>query len=77
MRKIIVTALLCLPMVAMAKTSYHAQVNHFALKQGQEWSWGGKLPKPQILSGKIKRLKIMAIQSIVWVAVWASGVVLV
>lgn len=48
MRKIIITALLCLPMAAMAKTSYHAQVNHFALKQGQEWSWGQVAKTPNI-----------------------------
>lgn len=48
MRKIIVTVLLCLPMVAMAKTNYYTQTNHFALKQGQEWSWGQVVKTPSI-----------------------------
>lgn len=48
MRKIIVTVLLCLPMVAMAKTNYYTQTNHFALKKGQEWSWGQVAKTPNI-----------------------------
>lgn len=48
MRKIIVSVLLCLPMVALAKTNYHTQVNHFALKKGQEWSWKSVAKTPNI-----------------------------
>lgn len=48
MYKIIIATLFCLPMTVMAKATYSAQTNHFALKKGQDWSWAQVAKTPNI-----------------------------
>lgn len=49
MKKLICTVALCaLPMMAMAAPKYAAQVNHFALKKNQNWTWANLAKTPKV-----------------------------